>query len=58
MKSTVKTVCGDYRCYYANVRDTVLGKTKLAVPSEEGFTVVKLLELARVSSKEQRTVEV
>ena len=58
MKSTVKTVCGDYRCYYANVRDAVQGKAKLSVSSEEGFTVVRLLELARLSSKEQRTVEV
>ena len=58
VKSTLKTVCGDYRCFYANVRDTLQGKTKLAVPSEEGFTVVRLLELARVSSKEARTVEV
>jgi scyllo-inositol 2-dehydrogenase (NADP+) len=58
VKSTIKTACGDYRCYYANVRDTLLGKTKLAVPSEEGFTVVRLLELARVSSNEGRTVEV
>jgi predicted dehydrogenase len=58
VKTTIKTEAGDYRNYYANVRDAVLGKAPLAISSEEGFTVVRLLELARVSSREGRTVEV
>ncbi len=57
-KTTVKTVPGDYRCFYANVRDAVLGEAKLMVPSQEGFNVVRLLELARQSSREGRTVAV
>ncbi len=51
---TVKTERGDYRPFYANVRDAVLGEAELAVPSEAGFAVVRLLELARVSSKEEQ----
>jgi predicted dehydrogenase len=58
MASKVKTELGDYRLYYANVRDAITGAGKLAVPTAEGFTVVRLLELARVSSKEGRTVTV
>ena len=46
----VKTEAGDYRGFYANVRDAVLGKAPLAVTAEDGYRVVKLLEMARVSS--------
>ncbi len=58
MQSKVRTEPGDYRQYYANVRDAVQGKGKLAVPTAEGFTVIRLLELARVSSSEGRTIAV
>jgi len=58
VKTKVKTELGDYRHFYANVRDAIRHKVELAVPSEAGFAVVKLLELARVSSQEGRTVEV
>ena len=58
VKTKVKTEMGDYRCFYANVRDAVLRQAELMVPSEEGFTVVRLLELARQSSSEGRTVAV
>jgi scyllo-inositol 2-dehydrogenase (NADP+) len=54
----VETVPGDYREFYANVRDAVAGKADLAVPSAAGLDVVRLLELARVSSSEGRTIEV
>lgn len=57
-KTQVKTELGDYRGFYANVRDAVLGKVELAVPTWAGLAAVKLLELARVSSQEGRTVSV
>ena len=58
VRTRVRTEMGDYRCFYANVRDAVEGKAELMVPSEEGFNVVRLLELARQSSSEGRTVTV
>jgi scyllo-inositol 2-dehydrogenase (NADP+) len=58
VKTTVKTQPGDYRPYYANVRDAILGNAALDVPSEAGFNTVRLLELARVSSAERRTITV
>ncbi len=58
VREQVKTVCGDYRGYYANVRDAIKGKAELAVHTAAGFQVVRLLELARLSSAEGRTVEV
>ena len=56
--TTVETAPGDYRKFYANVRDAVQGVAPLAVPSEDGYKVIKLLELARVSSAEGRTIPV
>jgi predicted dehydrogenase len=57
-RTKVKTELGDYRGYYANVRDAINGVAKLAVTAEDGHRVVKLLEMARESSKEGRTLKV
>ena len=54
----VETEPGDYRLFYANVRDAILGTTPLAVPPEQGFRVVRLLELARQSSDKHCSVEI
>lgn len=57
-KRRIPTENGDYRGYYANVRDAILGKTPLAVTAEEAWRTTRLVELARQSSKEQRTLAV
>jgi len=54
----VKTELGDYRGFYANVRDAILGAAPLAVTPQDGYRVIKLLEMARVSSAEARTLPV
>ena len=54
----VKTEPGDYRAFYANVRDAILGKANLAVTPEDGYRVTRLLEMARESSAEGRTLKV
>jgi len=41
----------DYRDYYANVRDAILGKAALAVTPEWSLDVMRILELARESSQ-------
>lgn len=46
----------DYRDYYANVRDALLGKGTLAVTPEWSLNVMRLLELGRKSSDERRTI--
>ena len=46
----------DYRDYYANVRDALLGKAKLAVTPEWSLDVMRLLEMARESSERQCTI--
>jgi scyllo-inositol 2-dehydrogenase (NADP+) len=54
----VPSVNCDYRDFYANLRDAILGKAKLAVTPEWALDVMRLLELARQSSNERRTVSV
>jgi predicted dehydrogenase len=46
----------DYRDYYANIRDAILGLAKLAVTPEWALDVMRLLELARASSQKRRTI--
>jgi len=46
----------DYRDYYANVRDAILGRADLAVTPEYALEVMRMLELARESSAKRRTI--
>lgn len=52
----IKTAVGDYRGIYENVRDAVLGKTKLEVTPEQAWRTTRLIELARISSAEGRRI--
>jgi len=52
------TLPGDYRQFYANVRDAIRGDAPLAIPSEDGYRIVRLLELAVQSSNDKRTIAV
>jgi scyllo-inositol 2-dehydrogenase (NADP+) len=58
VRTNVKTELGDYRGYYANVRDAINGAAKLAVTPEDGHRTVRLLEMARESWTEGRTLKV
>ena len=58
VKHEVKTERGDYRGFYANVRDAIKGDAEQAVTAEDGWRVVRLLEMARESSREGRTLPV
>jgi len=53
----VETAAGDYRLFYQNVRDAMLGKSKIAVTHEQMLNVMHGVELARKSSEERRTLE-
>src|SRR6266851_2536320 len=46
----------DYRDYYSNVRDAILGRAALAVTPEYALDVMRMLELARVSSERRCTL--
>jgi scyllo-inositol 2-dehydrogenase (NADP+) len=52
----IPSVACDYRDYYANVRDAMLGKAKLAVTPEWSVDVMRLLLLARHSSEQRCTL--
>ena len=57
-RTFIQTEPGDYRGYYASVRDAILGKAPLAVSAEDGYRVIRLLEMARESSAIGRTLPV
>ena len=52
----VPTKAGDYRGYYANIRDAILGKAPLAVTAEQATQVIRMLELADESSRKRAAV--
>jgi scyllo-inositol 2-dehydrogenase (NADP+) len=52
----VKTERGDYRGFYANVRDAIEKKAPLEVTSEQALRTMRAVMLAHKSSKERRTV--
>jgi predicted dehydrogenase len=52
----VPTLAGDYRHFYANVRDTLRGEAKQAVTLVDAWRVLRLLEWARESSEKRAAV--
>lgn len=52
------TLPGDYREFYAGVRDAIHGVRPLPIPSQDGYRVIRLLELARQSSEMRCTIPV
>ena len=52
----IPSVICDYRDYYSNVRDTILGRASLAVTPEWALDVMRLLDLVRASSGKRRTI--
>lgn len=52
----LKTERGDYRGFYANVRDAIEKKAALEVTAEQALRTMRALVLAHKSSREKRTV--
>ena len=57
-ESRIRTEAGDYRGYYANIRDAILGDAPIAVPATDAWRTARIIELARQSSAEGRTLPV
>ena len=54
--SKVKTERGDYRGYYANVRDAIEKRAPLDVTPDQALRTMRAILLAHKSSREGRTV--
>ena len=52
----LRTEAGDYRRYYENVRDAILGRAAIDVTSEQALNVMRALELAKESSERRCTL--
>ena len=57
-RTKIKTEFGDYRLYYANVRDAINKTAELVVKPEDAYRVIRLLEMARESSAAGKTLKV
>jgi len=55
-KRSVPSSTSDYRDYYANVRDAILGRATLAVSPEYALDLMRVLELAQESSRKRCTI--
>jgi scyllo-inositol 2-dehydrogenase (NADP+) len=56
LSNRIPTEPGDYRGYYANIRDALLGVDRLEVKPIEAWRTMRILEAALESSKEGRVV--
>jgi len=52
----VPPIPGDYRLYYAGVRDAILGKAAVPVSALDAWRTARLLEWAEQSAKERREI--
>src|ERR1700730_4787421 len=55
-KRSVPSASSDYRDYYANARDAILGRAMLAVTPEHALNVMRILEMAQESSRTHGTL--
>ena len=55
-KRSVRSSNSDYRDYYANVREAILGRATLAVTPEHALDVMRVLEMAQESSTKRCTI--
>lgn len=53
----IPTISGDYRLFYANVRDALLGKAPIDVTNEQMLNVMRAVELAQESSRRRCELE-
>ncbi len=53
----IATMPGDYRIFYANLRDAILEKAPIAITPEQILNVMSALELAQESSRKRCTLD-
>ena len=56
IKRTYPTLAGDYRLFYEQVYRAIVGEKPLDVRPEDGYNVLRVIELDMQSSNEKRTV--
>lgn len=56
VEGRVETMAGCYQAFYQNIADVVSGRAELAVKPEEAKKTIRIIELARQSSEEKRSL--
>jgi predicted dehydrogenase len=52
----IETAVGDYRKFYAMMRDAILEGVPLEITPQQSLATMRVLELAQQSSREGRTI--
>lgn len=58
LEGQVKTMPGCYQGFYQNIAEVISGRAELSVKPEEARSTIRLIELARESNEQERTVHV
>ena len=58
LRGTIETLAGNYPAYYRNLAQAIQGEAELIVQASQARTVIRLIELAKQSAAEQRTLAV
>jgi predicted dehydrogenase len=56
LRARVETIAGSYQTFYRNLADAIEGRAELSVKPEEALNTIRIIELARQSSEQKRTV--
>jgi predicted dehydrogenase len=54
--TTIETLPGNYPAYYENVYEAIVNGKPPAVPAEDGLRVIQIIEAAKRSNTERRTI--
>ncbi|MCM1989139.1 Gfo/Idh/MocA family oxidoreductase [Oceanirhabdus seepicola] len=55
-RGKIESEVGDYRDYYRNIHNAIVLEEKLEVTAEQALDVIKIIELAELSSREGRII--
>jgi len=56
VKEKIETISGNYPAYYNNIYDCIANGKELSVKPQEALNVVRIIEAARMSSSERKTI--
>lgn len=57
LERQVETLSGCYQCFYQNIVDVINGRAELAVTPEEARNTIRIIELAKESCEQRRTID-
>jgi scyllo-inositol 2-dehydrogenase (NADP+) len=57
LENRIETIAGCYQVFYQNIADAINGRAALAVTPESALNTIRIIECARESNRQQRTIQ-